>query len=260
VHAHLFEFEDQDWYPSLFRDATTLYLETVERVFGAHRLFAPKLLGLLQQTGARKVVDLGSGGGGPVRGAVREVEAALNEPVEVTLTDLHPNRKAAERIEELGEGRLKYLRESVDASNPPPGLPGVRSMFAFFHHLRPEPARAVLANAHERREPICIFEITDPSLTGILSCVMMPIYVLLLTPFVRPLTGWQLFFTYVIPLLPLLIAWDGFVSTLRTYSAKDLRRMTADLHAEDYAWDIGTLSHAWLPLALPYVIGTPLDS
>src|SRR5262249_18021831 len=158
----------------------------------------------------RKVVDLGSGGGGPIRGAVREVETALKEPLEVTLTDLHPNHRAAEQIERVSDGRIRYLRESVDASNPPPGLSGVRSMFAFFHHLRPALARAVLANAYERREPICIFEITDPSLTGILSCILMPIYVLLLTPFVRPLSVWQLFFTYVIPVLPLLIAWDGF--------------------------------------------------
>jgi hypothetical protein len=155
---------------------------------------------------------------------------------------------------------MKYLRESVDASNPPPGLPGVRSMFAFFHHLRPAVARAVLAKAYEQRQPICIFEITDPSLTGILSCVMMPLYVLILTPFVRPLTPWQLFFTYVVPILPVLIAWDGFVSTLRTYSVKDLQDMTAELNARDYAWDIGKLSHPWLPLSLPYAVGVPLDN
>ena len=258
MHAHLFEFEDLESYPRIFREATTLYLETVERIFGADRLFAPKLASLLVRTGARRLVDLGSGAGGPVRRAVREVEKSLHEPIDVTLTDLRPNQRAVERVERLGEGGLRYLRESVDGSNPPPGLPGVRSMFAFFHHLRPEHARAVLRRAYEDREGICIFEITGPSFLGILSCVLMPIYVLLLTPFVRPLTFWQVLFTYVIPLLPLLIAWDGFVSTLRTYSPKELERMTATLRSDDYDWEIGTIRHPWLRVSLPYALGVPL--
>jgi hypothetical protein len=86
----------------------------------------------------------------------------------------------------------------------------------------------------------------------------MPIYVLLLTPFVRPLTIWQVLFTYVIPLLPLLIAWDGFVSTLRTYSPKELERMTAALRSDDYDWEIGTITHPWLRVSLPYALGVPL--
>lgn len=258
-HTHLFEFEDLSWYPTNLREATTLYLETVERIFGAHRLFAPKLLSVLQRTGVRHLVDVGSGAGGPVRPTVAQVEKELRHPIAVTFTDLRPNARAAERIEKLGDGKLRYLRESVDASNPPPYLSGVRSMFASFHHLRPEAARGVLARAHEQHEPICIFEITDPSLLGVLSCILMPIYVLLLTPFVRPLSGWQLFFTYVIPILPVLIAWDGFVSTLRTYSTSELEKMTEDLSNADYEWEIGTLPHPWLPIAPPYVVGIPID-
>ena len=122
-----------------------------------------------------------------------------------------------------------------------PGLTGVRSMFAFFHHLRPAEARAVLARAYESREAICIFEITDPSFSGVLSCLMMPLYVLLFTPFVRPLTLRQIVFTYVVPVLPLLIAWDGFVSTLRAYSPRELREMTRGLGLH-YQWDIVVLS------------------
>jgi hypothetical protein len=185
------------------------------------------------------------------------IERDLACKLDVTLTDLHPNERAVSAIERLGSESVRYLRESVDASNPPPGLSGVRSMFAFFHHLRPEAAREVLASAFRTGEPICIFEITDPTPAGILSCIMMPVYVLLLTPFVRPISIWQIVFTYLVPVLPLLIAWDGFVSTLRTYSPAELERMTSDLSDDTYEWDIGTVSHPILPIRFPYALGLP---
>jgi hypothetical protein len=255
-HLHLFEFEDLALCPRGLREATTLYLETVERIFGVHRLFAPKLLRALQETGIREVVDLGSGAGGAARNAVAEAEKTLNEPVAITFTDLHPNLKAAKKVANLGQENLKYLSDSVDASNPPPGLSGIRSMFAFFHHLRPKQAREVLLRAYESREAICVFEITDPSPLGLLCCLLMPLYVLLLTPFVRPLSVWQVLFTYVVPVLPLLVSWDGFVSTLRTYSPNDMKQMTRELH-HGYEWDIGTLRHPWLPVSFPYLVGLP---
>jgi hypothetical protein len=241
----------------VLREGTTLYLEAVERLFGVHRLFAPKLLLALRETGSRKVLDMGSGGGGPVRHAVAEVERELKESVDITLTDLYPNEKAVKAIEALGRSDVRYLRKSINASDPPEGLPGVRSMFACFHHLKPELARGVLERAYRGREAICIFEITDPSPPGVLSCVMMPLYVLLLTPFIRPMTWSQLFFTYVIPVLPILISWDGFVSTLRTYSPKDMEAMTSDLRDDHYHWEIGSLAHPVLPVSFPYAVGMP---
>jgi hypothetical protein len=40
--------------------------------------------------------------------------------------------------------------------------------------------------------------------------------------------------------LPWAITWDGVVSHLRTYTVDELRAFTAELHAPDYRWDIGT--------------------
>ncbi|MGD8861446.1 MAG: hypothetical protein PVI30_15665 [Myxococcales bacterium] len=254
---HLFEFEDLPLLPRALRDATTLYLETVERVFGVHRLFAPKLAEALSSTGERRLLDMGSGGGGPIRHVVAEVERTLGAPVHVTLSDLRPNERAARVLEAQGDGRLRYLREPVDASNPPPALPGVRSMFAFFHHLPPAAARETLARAYRGREAICIFEITDPTPAGLLGCLLMPLYVLLFTPLVRPLTVSQLLLTYLLPVLPLLIAWDGLVSTLRTYDPEQLRRMTRDLQDEGYRWEIGRMRHPTLPITFPYAVGAP---
>jgi hypothetical protein len=56
-------------------------------------------------------------------------------------------------------------------------------------------------------------------------------------PFVRP-TRWQYWvFTYLIPIIPLMIFWDGVVSHLRTYSTRELDALTADIQLPGYGWE-----------------------
>jgi hypothetical protein len=62
---------------------------------------------------------------------------------------------------------------------------------------------------------------------------------LLLTPFVRPLSFRQLFFTYVIPLVPLFYAWDGAASVPRVYGRDDLDELLGDMRIDDYVWETG---------------------
>jgi len=46
----------------------------------------------------------------------------------------------------------------------------------------------------------------------------------------------QILFTYVVPILPLLIFWDGLVSQLRTYSVQELEEFTSlDFHGRRFA-------------------------
>src|SRR6185436_4078426 len=99
----------------------------------------------------------------------------------------------------------------------------VRTMFSAFHHFQPQGARRILADAFQRRRAICVFEATARTPAAIASTLLIPFFVLALTPLVRPLSWTQILFTYIIPILPLLIFWDGLVSQLRTYSVDELR-------------------------------------
>ncbi|HEV3329969.1 MAG TPA: hypothetical protein VG096_03240 [Bryobacteraceae bacterium] len=79
----------------------------------------------------------------------------------------------------------------------------------------------------------------------------------MLTPTIRPVSAFQLVSTYLIPILPLLIFWDGLVSHLRTYSAGELIGMTTGIDAPDYRWEAGTIPVPGIPSGLPWLIGTP---
>jgi hypothetical protein len=85
--------------------------------------------------------------------------------------------------------------------------------------------------------------------------LLVPILVLLLTPKIRPVSWLQIVFTYLVPILPLLIFWDGLVSQLRTYSVKELEGLTRGLQSPDYRWEIGLMQIPRMPADLPYVIG-----
>jgi hypothetical protein len=75
-----------------------------------------------------------------------------------------------------------------------------------------------------------------------------PLRVLLPTPFIRPFRWSRLFWTYVVPALPLVLLFDVLVSLLRLYSVEDLRDLTAGL--DQYDWDIGTVWARPVPLRI----------
>lgn len=89
---------------------------------------------------------------------------------------------------------------------------------------QPDVARGIFADAVRSKQPLCVFEISDngPPIAlwwlALLPGFLMPF---VLTLWVRPLRWYQLVLTYVVPLLPALIAWDGAVSNARTYTADD---------------------------------------
>lgn len=81
---------------------------------------------------------------------------------------------------------------------------------------------------------------------------------LLLTPFVRPLTPLQLALTYLVPVVPLFIAWDGAASNARTYTPDDIRELLRGFDDPGYTFDIASRRVGRLPAASLCVVGRPV--
>ena len=251
---HLFEWLDQAWLPRPLRDGMRRYLAASYAATPLPALWAEPLGRLLERTAQTTIIDLGSGAAGPMP-LVVDALAARGCHVNAVLTDLFP-MDVATTAGGLAP-RITAWPDPVDARMVPESLDGVRTMFAVFHHLQPADARQVLRDAFDRRRPIAIFEATSRSPAALLLSLVIPLLVLVMTPRIRPLRPSQLLFTYIVPLLPLLILWDGEVSHLRTYSVDELRRLTSDCQAPDYEWEIGTLSARGVPFSVPYLLGVP---
>jgi hypothetical protein len=255
MRVHLFEWEDQSWFPASLRSAMTSYLAAAYGITPFPKLWAGCLSKLMSRDGVNEIVDLGSGSGGPVGRVVKELSDRGFKAC-VTLTDLYPNIGVPQFVGD-GSSWIRYWPEPVDAATVPPALSGIRTMFASFHHFRPQVARTILRDAFDQRRAICIFEGTSRTPTAIASSLLIPLLVLLLTPLVRPVSGVQFLFTYLVPILPVLIFWDGLVSQLRTYSARELEEFTRDLQSPEYRWEAGILEIPLMPAGVPYLIGRP---
>jgi len=245
----LFEFIDQPWLPEPLRRGEADYLRVVLDRLRPYDSVAPQLAELLRTAGTDRVVDLCSGSGGPWR-TLLPVLRAVHGRAEVVLTDLHPIPG-----QELPPG-AHYRDTPVDATRIPEELTGVRTLFEGLHHFPPERVRALLADAAARGAPFAAFELTQrtlPSLLGQLILIVPLVWGF--TPLIRPLRWWRLALTYLVPILPLLILWDGVVSSLRTYAPADLEPLTAGLGGDGYRWSSGV--HRVRGMAITYLIGQP---
>jgi hypothetical protein len=257
--VHLFEFHDLTWFPAIFREALTEWLRVLWSRVGAFEVLAPLLAGVLRESGATRVVDLCSGGGGPLIGIQRELETTEGgrSGFKAIVTDKFPNLSQMEELQRQSKGMIEARLTSVDATQVPRDLNGFRTLFNSFHHFRHSEARQILKDAYEAQQPIGVFEIPNRRLSGIaFSFVATFIGVLLLTPSMRPMRPIWWVFTYLVPVIPFTVAWDGWVSHLRAYTIEELRQMTSDL-SNSYRWEIRSIELRKSNFTVTCVLGLP---
>lgn len=242
---HLFEFEDFQWFPNSLRMCMTNYIMTFHKLLGTREPLANLVAKALKHSSKSQVIDLCSGAGGPMLDVADELRTNHGvENLQLKLSDLYPNVKAAQRINSQNDPSTEYITESVNAAQVDDKLKGVRTMVCSMHHMRPDIAHNILKDAQKDEQPICIYEISDNAPPIFLWWIAIPFViplVFLITPFIRPLTWQQLVFTYLIPVLPFLIAWDGAVSNARTYTIEDMKELTKDLKKDNYSWESGKI-------------------
>jgi hypothetical protein len=256
ARLQLWELEDQPWFPSVLRDAGTAYLRFAAELTRQPRYMVPKLAELLRDSETTRIVDLCSGGGGPVAAVVAGLRADGIE-ANAVLTDLYPSEAVLKRVAADPENTLRVHPEPVDARDVPKALSGCRTLFNAFHHFPPQDARRVLQGAIDAREPIAIFEVAERSATFLFGILFVPLFVMLSVPFLRPFDWRWLPFTYLIPLIPLFVLWDGLVSGLRAYSPAELDWLAVSLDARDYVWESGRVKLGGQPAHVTYLLGCP---
>ena len=251
------EIHEQPWFPSSLRDGVTDALQFGFNLIKAYAPIAPLLQSAIDSTRSRSVVDMCSGGGGPWSDFSRKLQA--DPPgLHIWLTDKYPNFGALQNVGAASENHITFYPGSVEAMKVPGELKGFRTMFTSFHHFVPEEARAILQNAVDASESIGIFEIARraPSTIGLVFVFALLLFVC--TPWIRPFRWSRLLWTYLVPIIPFVLLFDGVVSCLRTYRPQELREFVEKLTASEYQWEIGELSTGYTPVT--YLIGYPSAS
>ena len=253
------ELHEQSWFPSSLRDFVTDALQFGFNLLKLYAPIAPLLQSVLDSTGSRmaagqSVVDLGSGGGGPWLDLSRKLHG--NPPgLRIWLTDKYPNLGAFQKVRAASENQITFYPDSVEAMNVPRELKGLRTMFTSFHHFAPDEARAILQNAVDAGEAVGIFEIARRAWSTIGLTFAFVLMLFVCTPLIRPFRWSRLLWTYLVPIIPVALLFDGVVSCLRTYRPHELREMVEKLSASKYRWEIGEHSKSLGEAPITYLIG-----
>jgi hypothetical protein len=257
TRAHLLEIHEQPWFPEFLRDAVTDVLQFILNLANYYQLVAPLLKPALDRAAAQRVVDLCSGGGGPWLALLKSFE---DHPVSVCLTDKFPNLQTFQEISSASQQRIHFCSEPIEAERVPAVLHGFRTLFNSFHHFRPENAREIIRSAVETRQGLGIFEVPRRSFPAILTTCLMGIGTLLFLPFIRPFRFSLFVMTYLIPVLPFVLWFDGMVSCLRAYTPAELQQLAASVSPPTYRWTIGVAKRSLWPVSITYLIGYPVNS
>ncbi len=242
----LFEFEDFNWFPESIRAGMTNLILVLHKMMGTTEVLSNLIVKLRNKLEFNTIVDLGSGSGGPMPSVVNTInENSAESPLKLILSDLHPNTNLVEKINNNKIDTIRYHTfplNAVDLKDAPKGL---KTMIASFHHMSPANAKQILKSAAENKQPILIYEIAKNNIPFIVWLLLLPISLVVLmlmslfmTPFPKNLTLTQVFFTYIIPIIPIAYAWDGQASLMRTYTFDDVKSLILDMKTNDYQWEI----------------------
>ncbi|MCA9674823.1 MAG: hypothetical protein H6709_12150 [Kofleriaceae bacterium] len=234
---HLFEFNERPECPAFIRDSVTETLGTGLRWGRMGDIVGPELARFCRDAGVRRILDLCSGTGEPVRLLV-EWLARHGEPVpEFVLSDLFPHHAAFAAARAAHPGVITTEDEPVSATAVPATIAhDARVIINSLHHFRPEVVAQILGDAVAARRAVFVYEGFPRNLARLAptSPTMLP--ALLANPLLaRRQRAAKALLTYVVPVIPAVAMWDACVSVLRVHSEAELRALVAPFGA-GYAW------------------------
>lgn len=232
---NLFEFCDQKWLKGAWREAYLDGLNTTFKMFKLHADLAKPFNLWISKSNKKNVLELCSGGGGPINTLIEKSD----EKFIITLSDLNPDVNAFEKVKEKYPDRISFINKSTDATDTKGLETNLIFMCSSFHHFSPQMAQKILLNAYKNSNGIFIQEILSRNFFNMISSIfnLLP---LMLTPFFSGrLTFFKVLITTIIPIIPLMIIFDGIVSVLRTYTIEEIFNMMPEKMKKEWQWTAG---------------------
>lgn len=213
--------------PAVIRDGVTDFLAFFAVFSRLRRPAYEKLAALLRQTGRRTVVELCAGSGFSALHMQRFLDRrGLCGEVDVVITDIQKNANWP-GITTASKGRVSVRRE--DARTALNGMDGVFAMFAALHHFSPEELASLVGTAAKRGVPAVFVDyFRRGRLIDLLPLFTGPVLMYLTAPLIYPFSWKRLFWTWVIPVLPLVLFVDTAISLLRSYTIEELKCIVSE--------------------------------
>ncbi len=224
------ELHELPWFPRLWRDELTEFLSFFTIYSGVYTPALHRLARIMERADLPETyTDLCSGGGLYEIGFVRRLRALTGRPVRARLTDLYPNAHWPE-VRRLAPEAVGCVPESCPAETAIARYPGLHVMFSGLHHFTPEEIASMVKCAAQHDRSLALFDYSRRNFWRELFPMLAAIPLMLLTAFlVWPFSWKRLCFTWLVPVLPLLLWIDGWISRFRAYEAEELERVVRAL-------------------------------
>ena len=285
---HFFEINDQKWWPQFLRekvqDVLTLLWSSTQPVVvptAPAALAAQVLSSTLGPNISDYVyVDFASGAGGPTPHMERTVNTSLSSqskpPVNFVLSDIAPHLSAWKALSHES-ANLSFIPTSVDAANAPPpsdllrNVPDVEAkkvMRLFnlaFHHFDDDLAAQILRNTIDTSDGFAIFELQSRHPSSFVTISLMWPLLMISSWWHFRRSASHLFFTYVVPAVPFVVVFDGYVSSIRTRTVEEveslLRQSVGEERLAREGWKVksGWVKHSWPTGWMSWIICTKGD-
>lgn len=253
------EMHDYDWFPGVWRRGMTDFLSCFATWFFQYEPVFPLIAGMMRKSGLYKLHDYCSGGSGYLLSLLRYLRENGVTVAGVELSDKYPNLDAFERITGRSGGAVSYTAAPVDALNPPCSGPELRLMFSAMHHFSPDELESVINRARLDNCAIGLFDYCGWNpFRAIPQLILLIPHIFILMPFAGPFSWGKMFWTYIIPAIPLALLTDAVISRWNGYSPAELQAVIDRLPDNTYKWEAGSLPNLLCTGKVVYLTGFPM--
>ena len=227
-------------------------------------------------------VDFCAGAGGPTPYIEQHLNRRLTQSTSVTgsssvngehtavnfvLTDIAPHLDAWHEVGKRSDN-MHFISTSVDAANAPTdllqpfsngGFSGkkvFRLFFLAFHHFDDPLATRIIRNTLVTSEGFGIFELQARTLSSLVTITLIWPLLLLVTPFYFWRSPGHIFFTYVIPIIPFVVVFDGYISSLRARTVDEIVQVIGKgKDMDEWEFKCGRECHTWPTGEMTWFVG-----
>ena len=220
------ELEDYPWFPTQLRK---MQLEFVGWISVQLRLYRP-VLEIIRRFPTQTWVDLGSGSGWPAF----YIQKNASPKIHYTLSDLYPDSVSDE------------VKKYIAVENSPLNLLEFQpeqgkqyTLFNAFHHFTSEQQRELIQKMKTAKAGCIVAEVLEPSLLSFIQVTLAAFLVQPLTAWaIRPFSILRILTTYILPIQLITVAWDGWLSVLKSKSLQRYQELVEDLADSEYSIEV----------------------
>ena len=223
------ELEDYSWFPPVLRKMQLEYVGWISASLAVYRPLGK----IMEGFPSNQWIDLASGSGWPAL----YLKKKATDPIFFRLTDWYPNSASKEVLK-----HMEYDPEPLNLLDFQPEAGQQYSMFNAFHHFTTQEQKQIITKMKEAKAGFIIAEVLEPSL---LSFIQVTLAALLVQPLsawaIRPFSFLRIATTYLVPIQLATVAWDGWLSVLKSKTLVQYQDLVRDISSSEYVIQVARI-------------------